>query len=565
MNRTRMSVAVVALATASALTLTACGGGDGKDAAGSKKNSVPKSSVNNIKATDRDQLKQGGTVNWPLGEIAENFNYNQVDGTLADGFDVERAVMPIIMMSDATGTVAPNPDYLTSAEASDSSGKQVVTYKINPKAKWSDGTPLSWKDFEASWKALNGKDAKYKISSSTGYELISGVAKGANDQEAVVTFSSPFGDWKSLFSPLYPAQVIGTPDGFNTGYLGKFPVTSGAFKFQGIDKTTKTLTVVRDDAWWGNKAILDKIIYRALDSDATAGAFANGEVDFFNVGPDSAAYKQAKEVKGADIRKAAGPNYRHVTFNGARGPLKDVKVRQAIMSALNRQAIAESDLQGLDWDAKPLNNHFFVTNQKGYKDNAAGIGVFDQAKAKSLLDEAGWKQGGEFRTKDGKTLELDFVIPANVSTSANEGKLMQPMLKAVGIKMNIKSVPLQEFFDKYVNTGSFDLTAFSWLGTPFPVSSTKSIYAKPVGDNIQQNYTGVGSDELDAAMNKAAADTDPAQAITDANASDLMIWQQANLLPLYQRPDIYAVKKNLVNIGAFGFQDLRYENIGFLK
>ncbi|MFI2301670.1 ABC transporter family substrate-binding protein [Actinacidiphila glaucinigra] len=564
MNRTRMSVAVVALATASALTLTACGGGDGKSAA-SKKDSVPKSSANNIKATDRDQLKQGGTLNWPIGEIAENFNYNQIDGTLSDGLDVERAVMPITMLSDAAGTVSPNPDYLTSAEASDSSGKQVVTYKINPKAKWSDGTPLSWKDFEASWKALNGKDAKYKISSSTGYELISSVAKGANDQEVVVTFSSPFGDWKSLFSPLYPAQVIGTPDGFNTGYLGKFPVTAGAFKFQGIDKTTKTLTVVRDAGWWGDKAILDKIIYRALDADATAGAFANGEVDFFSVGPDPAGYKQAQQVKGADLRKAAGPNYRHVTFNGARGPLKDVKVRQAIMSALNRQAIAESDLQGLDWDTKPLNNHFFVTNQKGYKDNSAGIGVFDQAKAKSLLDEAGWKQDGEFRSKGGKTLELDFVIPANVAVSANEGKLMQPMLKAVGIKMNIKSVPLQEFFDKYVNTGSYDLTAFSWLGTPFPVSSTKSIYAKPVGDNIQQNYTGVGSDELDAAMNKAAAATDPAQAIDDANASDLLIWQQANLLPLYQRPDIYAVKKNLVNIGAYGFQDLRYENIGYLK
>ncbi|MFD3451846.1 ABC transporter family substrate-binding protein [Streptomyces sp. NPDC058691] len=565
MNRTRTSIAMVALATAGALVLTACGGDDGGDSAAAKKNSVPKSSANNIKATDRDQLKEGGTLNWPVAEIAENFNYNEVDGTLADGLDVERALIPITMLSDATGTVTPNPDYLTSAKVDDSSGKQVVTYEINPKAKWSDGTALSWKDWEASWKAMNGKDAKYKISSSTGYELISSVAKGKTDQEVVVTFDSPFGDWKSLFSPLYPASVIGTPDGFNSGYLGKIPVTAGPFKFQGIDKTTKTLTVVRDDKWWGNKAVLDKIIYRALDADAQAGAFANGEIGFFNVGPDAAGYKQAQQVKGAEIRKAAGPNYRHITFNGSHPNLKDVKVRQAIMSALNRDAIAQSDLQGLDWDPKPLNNHFFVTNQKGYKDNAAGVGVFDQAKAKSLLDEAGWKQDGEFRTKGGKTLELDFVIPANVSTSANEGKLMQPMLKAVGIKLNIKTVPVQEFFDKYVNTGNFDLTAFSWLGTAFPVSSTKSIYAKPVGDNIQQNYTGVGSDELDTAMNKAAADTDPAQAITDANAADVLIWQQANLLPLYQRPDIYAVQKNLVNIGAYGFQDLRYENIGYTK
>lgn len=162
-------------------------------------------------------------------------------------------------------------------------------------------------------------------------------------------------------------------------------------------------------------------------------------------------------------------------------------------------------------------------------------------------------------------LELNLVIPAAVSVSANEGKLMQPMLKAVGIKLNIKSVPLQDFFDKYVTPGNFDLTVFSWIGTPFPTSSTQSIYAKPVGSNIQQNYTGVGSDELDAAMKKASADTDPAQAIVDTNAADVLIWKQANLLPLYQRPEIKAVKSTLVNLGAYGFADPRYQDIGFTK
>ncbi|MDX3078659.1 ABC transporter family substrate-binding protein, partial [Streptomyces sp. MI02-7b] len=140
MNRTRTSAVMVALATAGALVLTACGGGDEKADAGPKKNSVPKSDANNIKATDRDQLKQGGTLKWPVGEIAENFNYGEVDGALADGFDVERALLPITMLSDAAGNVSPNPDYLTSAKVDDSSGKQVVTYEINPKAKWSDGT-----------------------------------------------------------------------------------------------------------------------------------------------------------------------------------------------------------------------------------------------------------------------------------------------------------------------------------------------------------------------------------------------------------------------------------------
>src|SRR5882757_4243135 len=171
-----MPSTLVALAAAGALTLTACGGGDGSDDS-SKKDSVPKSTANDINATDRANLKTGGTLNWPLGEIAENFNYNEIDGTLADGYDVEKALMPIIMKSDAAGTVSPDPDYVTSAKVDENSGKQVVTYEINPKAKWSDGTAISYKDFMAQWTALNGKNSKYKISTSTGYELIKNVAK----------------------------------------------------------------------------------------------------------------------------------------------------------------------------------------------------------------------------------------------------------------------------------------------------------------------------------------------------------------------------------------------------
>ena len=476
MKRTRIHIALVALTTAGALTLTACGGDD-KTSASPTKTSVPKSSANDINAQPRSALKTGGTLSWPLGEIPENFNYGQINGTLSDGNDVEKAVLPVLMKADASGTVSPDPDYLTSATVNDSSGKQVVTYEINPKAKWSDGTALSYKDFVANWTALNGKNTKYQISSSTGYSLIKSVTKGKTDQEVIVTFSSPFGDWKSLFggsSPFYPASVISTPKGFNEGYLNKIPVTAGPFKFQGIDKTAKTLTVVRDDSWWGEKPLLDKIIYRALDPDAESGAFANGEIDFLNVGPDAATYKQASAVKGADIRKAAGPNFRHITVNGTVGALKDVKVRQALFQSVNRDAIAKSDLQGLDWTAVPLNNHFYVNNQKGYKDNSAGIGTYDPAKAKATLEAAGWKLDGEYRKKGGKTLEINIVIPAAYTTAANESKLLQAMFKVVGIKLDIKAVPLQEFFDKYVNTGNFDLTMFSWLGTPFPTSSSTS-------------------------------------------------------------------------------------------
>ena len=64
-------------------------------------------------------------------------------------------------------------------------------------------------------------------------------------------------------------------------------------------------------------------------------------------------------------------------------------------------------------------------------------------------------------------------------------------------------------------------------------------------------------------LTKAQTDLDPKQAITDANAADAAIWQEAGVIPFYQRPDFVAVKSNIANLGARGFADNIYQNIGF--
>jgi peptide/nickel transport system substrate-binding protein len=140
---------------------------------------------------------------------------------------------------------------------------------------------------------------------------------------------------------------------------------------------------------------------------------------------------------------------------------------------------------------------------------------------------------------------------------------MQNFLSKVGIKLDINTVNSNDFFDKYVNPGQFDLTVFSWIGNDFPVSSNASIYQNPQGTNIFQNFARVGSAELDGLLTKAQVDLDPAQAIKDANASDAQIWQEAGVIPFYQRPDFVAEKATLANFGAFGFADTVYQNIGF--
>jgi peptide/nickel transport system substrate-binding protein len=563
----------VALAAALTMVFAACGGGgDKKDSGESTGGKSPASSTAyDINALARDKVPDGGTMKWPVGEIPPNLNYHQIDGTLRDTSDIIQAVLPSLFIFDAASVPTVNKNYVESADLTAKDPKQVVTYKLNPKAVWSDGTPITVADFEAQAKANSGTNPAYKISSANGYEQIESVVKGADEREVVVTFKQPYVDWKGLFSPLYPASTNNDPKVYNEGWVGKILATAGPFKFEGIDETAKTLTIVRDDKWWGDRAKLDKIIFRAIPLDAQTDALLNGETDFLDVGPDVNKLQRATGAAGVTIRKAGGPQFRHLTINGTGEILKDQKVRQAIAMAINRDTIAKTLLGPLGVDAKPLQNHIFMANQKGYKDNAGVLSSPDADGAKKLLDEAGWKVEGEFRKKDGKELALRFVIPTQVASSQQESSLVQNMLKAINVKVNIDAVPSDDFFDKYVNLGSFDLTVFSWIGTPFPISSSKSIYALPKKgadgtDDIQQNYARVGSTELDALFDKATSEFDEQKAIDLGNQIDADIWNEVHSLTFYQRPEIIASKANLANFGAFGFATPpRYEDIGFTK
>jgi peptide/nickel transport system substrate-binding protein len=236
--------------------------------------------------------------------------------------------------------------------------------------------------------------------------------------------------------------------------------------------------------------------------------------------------------------------------------------------SINRQAIGKADLTGLPWPARTMDNHFLVNTQAGYKSNSGTVGQYDPEKAKQLLDQAGWKQSGAYRQKGGKTLDVRFVIPTGLAASRQEGELTQAMLKDVGIKLDIRAVPSDDFFDKYVIPGNYDITPFSWLGTPFPISSSQSIYANPVKDSkgelqIQQNFARVGSKQIDDLLNKAEQTLDQKQAFDFTNQADAMVWNEVHSIIMYQRPQMNAVKTTLANIGSYGFAQPDYTKIGF--
>ena len=554
--RTRRPLALLAAATAAVLALTACGGGGG---GGSTDEGQVGS--NDINLVPVDQLPDGGDFRWPLNSLPPNFNYNHLDGPNSDTRDVLGGLLPWPLLAEADGTVELDPAYLESAELT-SENPQVVTYRINPEATWSDGVPVTWEDFRSQWQALNGSNPAFFVATSTGYEDIGSVERGVDDKEVVVTFATTFSDWQSLFSPLYPRATNSNPEMFNTGWLETLPVTAGPFKLDNIDRTANTITLVRDENWWGDPPKLDRIIYRAIPTDAQIDALANNEVDFIDVGPDLNAFTRAQTIQGVTVRTALAPDYRHITFNGAPGSiLADPQLRIAIQKGIDRQVIGTALIGQLRPDVRPLGNHIYVEGLKGFQDNDE-IVSYDPAEAGRMLDELGWtRQGNGIRMKDGQPLVIRDIIPTNVATSDQESRIVQQQLRAIGVQVNIETVPLDNFFEQFINVGDFDITHFSWLGTPFPASSSSSIYG--LTEDVQQNYGRIGNDRINELYAQASAELDPQRKIELANEADREIWAAGHSLLLYQRPNIIATRSKVANFGAKGFAEVKYREIGF--
>jgi peptide/nickel transport system substrate-binding protein len=570
--RRRAPVLAVLLAAVLAVAPSACGGGGGSERAAKTTTGPPGAPAQGIDVNPvgRGELPDGGTLRWPLVAFPPNFNAGQLDGTSADVANIVGALLPSLFSFDAEARPTLNRDYLDSAELTAKDPRQVVTYRINRRAVWDDGTPITAADFAAQWKALSGSDPAYRIASSSGYDQIETVAGGGDDREVVVTFRRPYADWKALFSPLYPASTNNDPATFNEGWKDGPLTTAGPFRPDSVDQTAKTVTLVRNPKWWGNRAKLDRIVFRVIDPVGQVDALLNGEIDVLDVAADVNKLKRVQGAPGITVHRAAGPDFRSITINGTGEILKDVKVRRALGMAIDRAAIARALVGPLGIEAKPLQNHIFMDSQPGYRDNAGILSSPDVDGARKLLDEAGWTLDGNVRKKDGTPLALRFVVPTSVASSNQVAELVRSMLGGIGVRVDVLAVQTQDFFKQYILPGNFELTVFSFLGKPFPISSNKPSYVspKPGKDgalDFQQNFARIGTPQIDALFDEATSEFDEQRAIDLANQIDAAIWDEVHSLTLYQRPDMAATTSRLANFGAFGFASVVYEDIGFTK
>ncbi|MDX3606594.1 ABC transporter substrate-binding protein [Streptomyces sp. FL06-04B] len=443
--RKRRSLALLTTGVLTIPVLAGCSSGGEETSRG-----VPQ----DIAPAAREAVADGSTANWAVDALPATFNAFQADADSATT-RITGALLPTLFPMDRTGQPKLNPDYLESAKVIEREPRQVVLYKLNQQAVWSDGREIGAPDFVAQWRALRGKDSAFWTARNSGYERIEKIERGADDLQVRVTFSKPYADWRSLFSPLYPKEITGSPDAFNDGARTTLKNTAGPFVLRGVSKSKGTVTLARNPRWWGDKAKLDTLVFRAVAAKDRTQALADGTVDIadidaatadritlarrdrggngrpLNHGPgsettpaqalrswaqahgsdeDAAEIAQAareknrkavvayateqKALRDFAVRKSLEPAYTQLALNGESGPLADDRVRRAVARALDREELAQTVLGPLGLPAKPLGSHLALAGQPGYKDGSGALGEQNTKEAQALLADAGWTRGG---------------------------------------------------------------------------------------------------------------------------------------------------------------------------
>ncbi|MGC9440806.1 ABC transporter substrate-binding protein [Streptomyces sp. WG5] len=271
----------VAFLTAGVLAVPALAGCSSEDPSGKPL------AEQDIASAARARISDGGTLRWAVDSLPDTLNTFQSDAD-ATTARVAQAVLPSMYRMDETGRPVRDPDYLESAKVVETEPKQVVVYKLNQQAVWSDGREIGAADFAAQWRALSGKDSAYWTARNAGYDRIEKIERGAGDLEVQVTFSRPYADWQSLFTPLYPKSVTGTPDAFNDGARRKLEITAGPFVPAEVDTQDDEIVLTRNPRWWGDPPKLNRIVLRAVPRDKRIAELVAGKLDLAEIDPDTA-------------------------------------------------------------------------------------------------------------------------------------------------------------------------------------------------------------------------------------------------------------------------------------
>jgi peptide/nickel transport system substrate-binding protein len=429
------------------------------------------------------------------------------------------------------------------------------TFTLRDGVKFHNGQVLSSTDVKYTldlvFSSSFAKSASFY--KGTGAERVSYIksVEAPDGHTVVVTLIEP---WVGLLSNLVPISII-PKDSYESQKT--HPLGSGPFKFVSYDNAQQVCDVEAFADYWEGAPKLPSIRVRVIsDMNAMQAELQAGRVDIAPM-PTSLSPDAIKRLEGdpnLQVKVFNGSNVNLLTINTASTPLDNVKVRQAIAYAIDRDSLIKNLLLGLGKIAHS------IIPEESWAYSPGQTYSYNPARAKQLLDEAGFRDPDG----DGPRMRFDKPIVYKLSGSSIAGRqyagVIQNSLKEVGIPVEIQTAEQNTFLDE-LKRGNFQISYSQWVGGNQDPIFYKDLFASseiPTESRPARNRSRYSNKELDALLNEAVNTYDRQKARELYVKIQEIVSRDVPVFPLWYQSNVVIARKNVQNIqvnasGDWGF------------
>ena len=427
-----------------------------------------------------------------------------------------------------------------------------VTYRLREGLRWGDGTPVSAEDLRFAWEA--GRNPATGFGPAEFYR--SAYRLTVEDERTVtlhfdkVTFDfAAAGDFQPLPAHIERARWQADPRGYRNRTAYDTETTNPAL-WNGPWRITAVqpgagVTLERNPTWTGPAPAFTRIRIRTVENTAALEAqLLAGQLDMI-AGELGLLVEQAAALErrtGDRFRFLYKPGlvYEHLDLQHDHPALRDVRVRRALLLAIDRAQIVARLFEGRQTVA-----HTSVNPLDPMHDASVRHWPYDPATAQALLEEAGWKRGpdGVRRNAGGERLTLELMTTAGNRTREQVQQVLQGMWRQVGIEARIRNEPPRVLFVETLSKRRFQgLALFAWISAPESVPrTTLHSEAIPRAETnwSGQNYGGFSDPALDALLEEIPVELDRDKRRALWARLQAIYAEQLPVLPLWFRSEAH--------------------------
>ena len=435
---------------------------------------------------------------------------------LISNVNIDKYVTSVVYASLMTVNDKGEQEPYLATESKVSDDMKKITYTLSDKAVWHDGKKVTANDVAYTFKAM--ADPNYTggyygdvqaVKGAEAYhngeaEDIEGI-KVIDDKTIEIEFEKVYAPGvtnlgnveiipEHIWSKVDPGEWTKQTELLNN------PVGCGPYKLTEY-KTGSHVKFEAATDFFGGEVKTPNLVFKAINADTTQAEFKGGNVDIANV--ESLRQADIDALTSEGLKTVSYDNYMftYMGFNLRKESLKDVKVRQAIMYAIDRQSILDNIVEGR---GSVVNAPLLPSSWAYPEESELEQYKYDVEKAKSLLKEAGWedKDGdGIVENANGEKLELTIDCQNDHEVRQKTATAIQESLKAAGIAVEIDTMEYSALMDKAVANHDFDLymmgNTLSLDPDPKPMWASTAISNEPgvIGYNIVA-YNNPETDKL---------------------------------------------------------------------